>query len=92
MSALAIRSALRRLIRAQKAAFHGDNEMLQASMKTIRAEFRKNMTAPAEQVPKMLEEIENGIVFLQNNIVQAPLNARGNYQVDASQVDENKRR
>lgn len=88
----AVRSALRKLVRAKNAAFKGDAVMLQAASQTIREQFNRHVHAPAESVPALLEEVENAVVFLRTNIVQAPLNERGNYVVDAKAIDESKPR
>lgn len=92
MSAVATRSALRRLIRAKNAAFRGDSEMLAIAQQTIREQFCENRGAPAEKVPELLEQLEEAIGFLSNNIVQAPLNDRGNYAVDAARVNDPRKR
>lgn len=92
MTGPAIRSALRRLVRAKNEAFKGDNTMLQAASTTIREQFRRHANSPSEKIPALLEEVENAITFLRTNVVQAPLNERGNYTVDAKSIDESKRR
>lgn len=82
------RSALRRLVRAKNNAFRGDPAMLQAASKTIREEFNRRADATDDQMPGLLKEIDDAVQFLRSNIVQAPLNERGNYVVDAKAIDE----
>lgn len=77
-------------MRAKNAAFKGDEEMLRSAQAMIREEFYQNRDAPAEKVPGMLKQMDEAIEFLQKNVVQAPLNERGNYEVDAKRVDESK--
>lgn len=90
MNGTAIRTTLRRLIRAQRTAFKGDRDMLQITAKTMREQFDNNKNASAEEVPRFLKEMDDAISFLEHNVVQAPLNSRGNYQVDANRIDESK--
>lgn len=90
--AQASRSVLRRLIRAQRAAFEGDIDMQRTAMVTIREKFHLHRHANDDEVPSLLEQAEEAISFLRNNVVQAPLNHRGNYTVDAAQIDESKPR
>lgn len=88
----ATRSALRRLIRAQRSAFKHDSEMQRSALSTIREQFRINKDAPLGEVPNLLKQVDEAVAFLQNNVVQAPLNERGNYAVDACRIDESKSR
>lgn len=90
--AQAARSALRRLIRAQRAAFKSDTEMQRTALSTIREQFRSNKDAPPHKMPGLLKQVDDAVAFLQNNVVQAPLNERGNYTVDASRIDESQSR
>lgn len=83
---------MRRLIRAKRLAFKGDEELLRTAQTAIREQFRTNRDAPSEKLPEMLKEAEDAIEFLRNNVVQAPLNDRGNYQVDATRIDESRPR
>lgn len=85
---LSTRSALRRLVRAKNNAFKGDAAMLQAASQTIREEFNRRASVAEDQIPALLKEIEDAVQFLRSNIVQAPLNERGNYVVDAKGIDE----
>lgn len=89
--AAAVRSALRRLVRAKNRAFKNDAVMLQAASETIRNEFSRNAGAPSEKVDELLKELDAAIEFLQANVVQAPLNKRGNYEVDVRTIDESKK-
>lgn len=88
MTGAATRSTLRQLIRAQRRAFAGDAEMLRSGHAAILQQFRANRDAAADKVPAMLKTADEAIDFLRHNIVQAPLNERGNYQVDATRIDE----
>lgn len=81
---------MRQLIRAKRIAFKGDDEMLRIAQTAIRQQFQTNRGAAQEQVPLMIKEAEDAIEFLRNNVVQAPLNERGNYQVDAARIDESR--
>lgn len=91
-AASAIRSSLRRLVRAKNLAFKGDETMLLAAGKTIREEFQKNANKAGNYdeawVKEILNEMDSATKFLQDNVVQAPLNQRGNYEVDAKRIDE----
>lgn len=88
-AATAARGALRRLVRAKNRAFKGDSVMLQAASQTIREEFNRQMGATSEEdVEKSMGEMEKAIVFLESNVIQAPLNTRGNYEVDIKSIDE----
>lgn len=64
--------------------------MLQAATQTIRDEFNRRADATEDQIPGFLKEIDDAVHFLRSNIVQAPLNERGNYVVDAKAIDEGK--
>lgn len=88
MSKAAVHSALRRLIRAKNTAFQGDTEMLRSAQTIIREQFTKDREAGLEEVPELLKQIDEAVTFLEDNIVQAPLNERGNYTVDAKRVDD----
>lgn len=92
MTGAATRSVMRRLIRARRFAFKGDEELLRTAQAAIRGHFQTNRDASPEKLPKMLKEAEDAIEFLRNNVVQAPLNDRGNYQVDAIRIDESRLR
>lgn len=92
MSAITVRSALRKLVRAKNRAFKGDAAMLKAARETIREKYESNAHAPPEKVRQLLEEVDEATSFLASNVVQAPLNKRGNYTVDASAIDESRNR
>lgn len=93
MSGLTLtRSLLRQLVRAKNQAFKGDAEMQKVASDTIRREMDDQKYTLPEELPGRLQDMENAILFLKTNVVQAPLNQRGNYEVDASSVDETKRR
>lgn len=91
MSSSLAYSALRRLVRAKNAAFKGDAEMLRSAQAMIREQFGTDRDASPEEVPEVLKRIDEAVEFLEQNVVQAPLNERGNYTVDANRVDESKR-
>ncbi|PXF45658.1 hypothetical protein BWQ96_04562 [Gracilariopsis chorda] len=84
----ALHSALRRLIRAKNAAFRNDLEMLKVATQTLRDQAHQHRSPPAEKRQHLLSEIEQAISFLRNNVVQAPLNQRGNYVFDATRINE----
>lgn len=88
MSMQSSRSGLRKLLRATHEAFKGDTEMLHMARQTIREQFEQNRSATPEQLPQLQIQIDEAIDFLRNNVVQAPLNERGNYTVDAKRIDE----
>lgn len=82
------RSALRKLVRAKNHAFRGDSAMIQAANQAIRQEFDRHPKVSEDELPSLLKQIDEAVQFLQSNIVQAPLNQRGNYVVDAKAIDE----
>lgn len=90
MSAPAVRSAFRSILRAHRAAFRGDLEMIATAQRTTRDEFDKaasEVTAGAgASVRERLAAAEETIDFLRHHVVQAPLNARGNYEVSAARI------
>lgn len=57
---------------------------------TIRAQFEENRDAVSSAVPAMLRIAEEAVEFLSKNVVQAPLNERGNYTVDAKKADDSR--
>ncbi|KAI0567570.1 hypothetical protein FGB62_1g030 [Gracilaria domingensis] len=85
----ALRSALRRLIRAKNTAFRNDTEMLRVANKTLREQIQQHRDTAVEQRDQLLSQMEEAITFLNDNVVQAPLNERGNYAFDANRINEN---
>lgn len=83
----AVRHAYRLLLRAQKKAFANDLEMQASAKRTIRQEFDKNKKNIREMdVIAKLMAAEETAKFLNDNIVQAPLNDRGNYVLKPTEV------
>lgn len=86
-----VRVAFRQLMRAQQQAFRNDRDMQRAATSTIRERFRAYaQVKDEEQMKQLLVEAEEAKEFLQTNVVQAPLNEHGRYQVDATKIDETK--
>jgi hypothetical protein len=86
--ALAVRNAFRRLLRAQQAAFANDVPMKAHAVAAIREQFRAHPTVgDTAGFDKRLEEAHNAATFLEENIVQAALNERGNYVVDPTSME-----
>jgi complex III assembly factor LYRM7 len=73
-------SLFRSLLRTQRKCFKGDTDMLAAVAKQIRSEFdiHKNVE-DADELDKLLLKAQEGVEYMQVNIVQAKLNERGNY-------------
>lgn len=96
MSAIRIRAAYRAVLRAQRIAFHGDKEMIRASQTAARTEFDKGVASFASgdenyDMEKSLEMAHDAAQFIRTNIVQAPLNERGNYEVSAERIRTDKK-
>lgn len=85
MSTAATRSALRHLLRATNTAFRNDAGMLSAARQTICDKVR---SANTTDTPTGVQEMQEATTFLQNNIIQSPLNTRGNYVVQAKIEDK----
>lgn len=93
MTGIRVRSAYRALLRAQRITFRGDVEMISATQRALRSEFDKGSTAVTTGEAKLedrLREADETVDFLLKNVVQAPLNTRGNYEVGASQIRSDK--
>ena len=96
MSAVRVRAAYRAVLRAQRVAFGGDLEMIRASQSATRAEFDKGIASFASgdadyDMEKSLEMAHDAAKFFRTNIVQAPLNERGNYEVSAERIRTDKK-
>ena len=90
MSAAAeTRAVLRQLLRATRVAFRGDHEMLTAAHTQIFSTIRSNINTPPESVPPLIEDMRTATDFLLSNVIQAPLNEEGRYQVKP-QLDRKK--
>ncbi len=96
MSAVRVRAAYRAVLRAQRVAFRDDLEMIRASQTAARAEFDKGVVSfasgdPDYDMEKGLETAHEAAQFFRTNIVQAPLNERGNYEVSAERIRTDKK-
>lgn len=96
-STAAVRSALRRLVRAKNYAFKGDSTLLAAANETLRRELSQTPDGDrsvdagkrdGDRSASLVQELDIATTFLKTNIVQAPLNERGNYSVDAKDINE----
>jgi complex III assembly factor LYRM7 len=86
--ALSVRSALRRVLRAQRLAFANDAPMKAHAVAAIREQFRAHPTvSDAAELDKLVAEAHEAAKFLEENVVQAALNERGNYVVDPAGMD-----
>ncbi len=95
MTAQAVRSAFRAVLRAQRSAFSGDAEMIATAQRATRVEFDKSSAELAQSkgapLAERLASAEETVHFLRNHVVQAPLNARGNYEVSVSKIRTDKK-
>lgn len=91
---VSVRASFRTLLRAHRSAFAGDLEMIATAQRTTRAEFDKGVAEVASgegaPVEERLESAAEAARFLRENVVQAPLNARGNYEVSAGRIRSDK--
>lgn len=96
MSAPSVRAAYRAVLRAQRIAFRGDTDMIGAMQVAARGEFDKGSAVvladnlSVAEVELRLREAHEAAEFLRNNVVQAPLNTRGNYEVDVGRIRTDK--
>ncbi|KAK1858896.1 hypothetical protein I4F81_001496 [Pyropia yezoensis] len=82
----------RSLLRAQRAAFTGDAPLQAAACRSIRDAFAADRgLADDAAVAAKLRDARDAVAFLANNIKQAPLTRRGNYAVDAAEVNDPRR-
>lgn len=77
-----VRSSLRRVLRAQRAAFAGDVAMQRVATTEILSRYRGNADAAvddAEAIAGMLKMADETVEFLEGNVVQNALAEDGHY-------------
>jgi len=78
-----------RLLRARRKLFRGDEQALRSSLVAIRKEFDANRgLEDAEVISAMIKDVEEAVDMLENQLVQARLNERGNFEVENVRVPE----
>jgi hypothetical protein len=76
----AVRSALRRLLRAQKKAFANDAPMQATAVAAIREQFAAGAgVTDGSEAARLIGEAREAAEFLETNVVQNTLNEDGHY-------------
>eukprot|EP00897_Mesotaenium_endlicherianum_P010439 jgi/Mesen1/9423/ME000618S08812 len=74
--------AFRRLLRAQRVIFKGDDFARSEAMKAIRSGFDENRhVSDPQEIQRLAGEAHEAAEFLRLNVVQAKLNSQGNYEM-----------
>lgn len=83
-------SGYRRLFRARKNLFGGDDRAMQESRVSIKTEFMKHPTATGVHLEGLLTMIDEAEDMLRNHIVRGELNQEtGNYRTCLSYIKSN---
>ena len=82
--ASAAQSAYRHLLKAQRALFAGDRSARAQARAETRMRFVEHSGASPEDVPALVRDAHDAADFLRENVAQAVLNERGNYELQAT--------
>mmetsp|Transcript_9593 Transcript_9593/g.14875 ORF Transcript_9593/g.14875 Transcript_9593/m.14875 type:complete len:131 (+) Transcript_9593:172-564(+) len=75
-------ASFRRLFRARRKLFLGDDRAMRESRTAIRVEYEKNSMAPAAQISELIAMADDAAHMLTHGIVRGDLNTEtGNYEV-----------
>ena len=80
MSRARVFSQYRKIFRARKSLFGGDDHAMIASRREIRQQFAQNRQATPEIVPMLLDMVDEAVDMMKHGIVRGDLNQQtGNY-------------